>query len=528
VTAYPPYQAYPGPAPAIAAPPAILVAVSEPVPQRRVTVAFRLILAVPHLFVLYFSLIAVLVVAFIGWWGALFTGRLPQFAVTFQSGVLRWMTRVFAYTFLLTDVYPPFTTGEVPDYPVQVAIPEPQRLNRAAVLFRCFLVFPVGILGNILFYGAGGLMAFIAWLIALVAGQLPPSLYLAYAGVLRFQVRLTGYWLMLTPAYPGGLYGDGPGAVAWADQLPLAQSPGYGTPGAGYGNPGSGNPGYGTPGYGDPSYGNPGYRNPGYGNPADSAPQGYGSAQGYGSPEGYGVPQAYGSPQGYGPPQGYGTPQGYDPAQGYGSPQGYGTPAGYGAPVPGYGAPAGYGTPGGYGVRPVFQPVTWLLPLTSGARKLVTTFIVLGSLLYGGTVASDVETFASRAGTLNDTQTATTAIGQLNTSYATLSDSLHAFDQATTNCNQNLTCVTKEDTKAASAFSLFSDQLADTSVPTGTAADEARLAAAATASQQAFVRLSKTTTASQYQSAIASTGLQQTLNGFDSDFNALTAKLQTY
>jgi hypothetical protein len=131
-------------------------------------------------------------------------------------------------------------------------------------------------------------------------------------------------------------------------------------------------------------------------------------------------------------------------------------------------------------------------------------------------------------GTLNDTQTATTAISQLNSSYSTLTSSLTAWDQATTNCNQNLTCVTKEDSKAADAFSTFSDQLANTSVPAGAVADEARLAAAATASQQDFIRLSKTTTASQYQSTRVSTGLQQTLDGFDSDFNALTAKLQTY
>ena len=97
VSAFSPYQAYPGPAPVLAAPPPVLVAVSEPVPQRRATVAFRLILAVPHLFVLYWLILAAEVVAFIGWWGALFTGRLPQFAVTFLSGVMRWATRVYAY-----------------------------------------------------------------------------------------------------------------------------------------------------------------------------------------------------------------------------------------------------------------------------------------------------------------------------------------------------------------------------------------------------------------------------------------------
>lgn len=62
-----------------------LVAVG-PHKQRRLTVAFRLILIIPHAFVLFFLNLAGLVVAFLGWWGALFMGRLPGFAVTYLSG----------------------------------------------------------------------------------------------------------------------------------------------------------------------------------------------------------------------------------------------------------------------------------------------------------------------------------------------------------------------------------------------------------------------------------------------------------
>ena len=60
-------------------------------------------------------------VAIIGWFGALFTGRLPVFAADFLAGYLRWLTRVFAYTILLTDVYPPFTLEDA-EYPVRVAV----------------------------------------------------------------------------------------------------------------------------------------------------------------------------------------------------------------------------------------------------------------------------------------------------------------------------------------------------------------------------------------------------------------------
>jgi hypothetical protein len=495
VTAFSPYQAYPGPAPVLAAPPPVLVAVADRVPQRRVTVAFRLLLAVPHLFVLYWLTLAAGVVAFLGWWGALFTGRLPQFAVNFLSGFLRWTIRVSAYEYLLTDVYPPFTFDDDPTYPVRLAIPEAQRLNRAAVFFRYILLFPANLLAAIVILGAGTLMGFIAWLVTLVTGQMPASFHLAYAAVLRFQARLHGYWWMLTPAYPGGLYGDGPGAVAWADALPAAQAPGFGTPAPGFEAPGSA---YGTPG-------------PAYGTPADSAPGGYG-APGYGAPGGYEAPAGYGAPGGYGAPAGYGAPGGY------------GAPAGYSAPA-GSGVPAGYGAPGGYSVRPLFQPATWLLPLTAAAKKLVTTFIVLGSLFLVGYIVLYAVLIGSA---VSNSQNAVTAANQLNSSHATLTNSLNAWERATTNCNQNLPCVTKQDSKAASAFSTFSSQLANTSVPASAAADKATLSAVAAAATRDFIQLSKSTSDSQYQSTITSTGLQQTLNSFDEDFTALITNLQSY
>ncbi len=238
VTAYPPYQpyqAYPGPGPAPIAPPPILVAVAEPTAQRRLYVALRLILVVPHLIVLCLLSVAAFVVAFIGWWGALFTGRLPLFAVNFLSGYLRWSTRVSAYLMLLTDVYPPFTPDDDPRYPVQVAIPEPQRLNRAAVFFRAILLVPVGILSSIVRYGTG-VMGLAAWVITLVTGRLPAPFHQAYVAALRFQTRFYGYQLMLTPAYPVGLYGDRPEMVAWAD----APAAGFGTPAAGVWGAGGG------------------------------------------------------------------------------------------------------------------------------------------------------------------------------------------------------------------------------------------------------------------------------------------------
>ena len=222
--------------PVLTGPPPVLVAVAEPAPQRRLTVAFRFLLAVPHLFVLLLAVLAAGVVAFIGWWGALFTGaaaavrrHVPERRRALDDPGARVQLPAHRR---LPAVHVRRTT---PTYPVRVAIPEPQRLNRAAVFFRYFLAIPAALpRGPSVGFGASTLMAFVAWLIVLVAGQLPASFYLAYAAVMRFQTRYTCFWWMLTPAYPGGLYGDRPGTTAWADALPAAQAPqGYGTPAPG-------------------------------------------------------------------------------------------------------------------------------------------------------------------------------------------------------------------------------------------------------------------------------------------------------
>ena len=113
-------------------------------PQGRLTVGFRIILAIPQLIVLYFLFIALLFVVVIGWFAALFIGRLPDWAHSFISGVVRWSTRVGAYLLLLTDRYPPFSLDDV-DYPARPMLPEPGPLNRVAVLFRIILFVPAAV-----------------------------------------------------------------------------------------------------------------------------------------------------------------------------------------------------------------------------------------------------------------------------------------------------------------------------------------------------------------------------------------------
>jgi hypothetical protein len=75
----------------------------------RVTVAFRILLVLPHLLVLWVLGIAWGISTLISWIAILFTGSYPAPLYDFAVGVLRWTTRVEAYFLLLRDDYPPFS-----------------------------------------------------------------------------------------------------------------------------------------------------------------------------------------------------------------------------------------------------------------------------------------------------------------------------------------------------------------------------------------------------------------------------------
>jgi hypothetical protein len=199
---------------------------SQPSERDRLTAALRLIWVIPQAFVYFFVAIAAFFVVIAGWFGALVTGELPEFAEEFLSGVLRWGTRLQGYLYFLTDEYPPFSLGEFPDYPIQISIPPLAPLNRLAVLFRLILVIPAAIVSSVLAAGLG-LVSVGSWAMITFTGAQPIPLYEASRVVTRFQTRVGGYFTMLTAEYPWGVLGDQPeaggeGAAAsdgWAIRL---------------------------------------------------------------------------------------------------------------------------------------------------------------------------------------------------------------------------------------------------------------------------------------------------------------------
>lgn len=67
------------------------------------------LLVLPNLIVFAFVGVALLIALFIAWWVILITGRMPRGLFDFITGVNRWGYRLNAYTWYMTDKYPPFS-----------------------------------------------------------------------------------------------------------------------------------------------------------------------------------------------------------------------------------------------------------------------------------------------------------------------------------------------------------------------------------------------------------------------------------
>jgi hypothetical protein len=101
VDAYPPFGPEPYPA---------SISVAEPADSRdRVSIALRLLFALPQLVAVAVLLVVWLFVTLVAWVVVVFTGSYPASLYPFASGIMSWVLRVEAYLLLLVDEYPPFS-----------------------------------------------------------------------------------------------------------------------------------------------------------------------------------------------------------------------------------------------------------------------------------------------------------------------------------------------------------------------------------------------------------------------------------
>jgi Domain of unknown function (DUF4389) len=206
--------------------------VTDDLRRSRLTVFFRLLLSIPHFIWIVLWGIAVFVVAIVGWFITLATGRLPRGLHGFMAAYVRYWSHLSAYVLLAANPYPGFV-GEAGSYPVDLQLPEPERQNRWKTAFRLVLAFPVLILSSVIAgdavpsFGAGdwsegdeprgaeflsfllpvgglaaGVVSILAWFACLALGRSPQGFRDLVTYGIRYGGQVSSFFLLLTDRYP--------------------------------------------------------------------------------------------------------------------------------------------------------------------------------------------------------------------------------------------------------------------------------------------------------------------------------------
>lgn len=173
--------------------------VADDLRRSRVTVAFRLFLAIPHLVILFVFGVASVAAAILNLLATLVRGRSPLRLHGFLADVLAYATRVHAYLLLLADPYPSLPGGR--RYPVELRVAAPVQQRRWTVLLRPVLALPAAVLASVFGYLAA-VVAVLGWFVCLARGRLPQGMRDLSVYCLRYLLQTQGYLLLLTPSYP--------------------------------------------------------------------------------------------------------------------------------------------------------------------------------------------------------------------------------------------------------------------------------------------------------------------------------------
>lgn len=184
--------------------------------RSRLTVFFRLLLALPHIvwFLGWTSLVQY--AALLAWLWGIVAGRLPDFLHRFLASWVRYGFHLGAYLHLVADPFPPFIGRS--GYTVDLTLPlRPERQRRLTILFRFLLALPAILLsaalagfahGGVLFtwiaFGGGlaGAAAFLGWFAALARASMPNGLRDAGAFGLGYGAQVFAYLFLVTERYP--------------------------------------------------------------------------------------------------------------------------------------------------------------------------------------------------------------------------------------------------------------------------------------------------------------------------------------
>lgn len=169
--------------------------------RNRLTVAFRVVLAIPALIVLWVINTTRALLFLPPLLLILFRNKYPRWWFDWNLQLLRFENRVVSYLLLLRDEYP--STDEEQSVHLDIGYPDVAgELNRGLPLVKWLLAIPHYVVLAVLGI-AVTVTVVVGWFIVLFTGRLPRGLFDFTVGVLRWSNRVTGYaCILVTDVYP--------------------------------------------------------------------------------------------------------------------------------------------------------------------------------------------------------------------------------------------------------------------------------------------------------------------------------------
>jgi hypothetical protein len=168
----------------------------------RLTTFFRGLTAIPAALLTVLYLFGAYCAVIVAWFAIVFTGRYPEGIYKFVAGAVRNSTRLNAYSYLVTDRYPPWNGEPDDSYPVRIHIDPPlESYSRAKAFFRSILAIPVMIIA----YAFGlliGVIGLCAWVVIVITGKMPKGLQDLIDMSLRYTTGASAYYFLLTETWP--------------------------------------------------------------------------------------------------------------------------------------------------------------------------------------------------------------------------------------------------------------------------------------------------------------------------------------
>jgi Domain of unknown function (DUF4389) len=168
--------------------------------RNRLTVAFRLILAIPHLILAGLWQEVVQLASVVQWFIVVFTGKRNQGIWDFSNMWLDYYSRVYAYVLLLFDEYPGFVRDEGKT-PLRYESAYEEPADRLTSGLRFIWAIPALIIMVVLGI-AVSFVVLIAWFAILITGKMPRGMYDFALRVQRYVIQTNAYIVLMTDQYP--------------------------------------------------------------------------------------------------------------------------------------------------------------------------------------------------------------------------------------------------------------------------------------------------------------------------------------